>query len=64
MVGQNLRNNFGSKDKKGKWKHNLPRVNGQFVVIEANKLTEALDLMWKNEIEPEEIDFYLVAQWN
>lgn len=47
-----------------KWKHNLPTVNGHSIVLEAHKLTEALELMWSNEIEAEEVDMYLVADWN
>lgn len=47
-----------------KWKHNLPFVNGQPVIIEPEKLTEALELMWTDQIDPEEIDFVLVSQWN
>lgn len=47
-----------------KWKHNLPSVNGHYVVIEPERLTEALELMWSDQIEPEEVDFLLVCQWN
>lgn len=47
-----------------KWKHKLPRIDGQLIVIPHNKLTEALELMWTNKIEPEEVDSYIVADWN
>jgi hypothetical protein len=47
-----------------RYKHKLPMIDGQIVVIEIRKLNEALELMWNNKIEPEEIDQYLVADWN
>lgn len=49
---------------KKKWKHNLPYINGQPLIIPSEKLTEALELMWSDQIEPDDIDYYLVGDWN
>lgn len=47
-----------------KYKHKLPQINGEIVVVPQNKLTEALELMWSNQIEPEEVDGYMLGDWN
>lgn len=46
------------------WKAKFPQINGQLLVLPPNKLTEALELMWQDQIEPEEVDHYIVADWN
>lgn len=40
------------------------RIKGEPIIIPFEKLTEALHLMWRDEIEPEEIDFYVMGNWN
>lgn len=53
-----------NRERKKKWKHNFPSVNGFDIIIDPQKLTEALELMWTDQIDPEDIDFYLVADFN
>lgn len=47
-----------------KYKHKLPQIDGQYIVLPEEKFNEALDLMWHNWIEPEDVDFYVVGNWN
>lgn len=52
------------KQKKKTYQYRLPIVDGMFVVLKHGKLDEALSLARRGEIDVEEIDEYLVAEWN
>lgn len=47
-----------------KWIHKLPQINGQAIIVPIERVNEALELMWTDVIEPEEIDQYIIAEWN
>lgn len=51
-------------NKNHKWIHKLPRINGQIIIVPIERVNEALELMWTDVIEPEEIDQYIISEWN
>ncbi len=50
-------------DKK-KWRPREPRVNGHLIILSVGKLEEAIKLCDEGRISPDEINYYLVAEWN